>query len=126
MSDTTPRTPTIAVVAADLMFGARIRAAATDAGVAARFARNLEQLTQTAADADLVIIDLDTRWLDAPAAIRALKESATSNATPLVAFVSHVRADLIESARAAGADRVMARSAFVAQLSELLAGLRTR
>jgi hypothetical protein len=40
---------------------------------------------------------------------------------PVVAFASHVRADLIAEARAAGADRVLARSAFVAELPALVA-----
>jgi hypothetical protein len=38
----------------------------------------------------------------------------------LIAYVSHVREDLIAAARAAGADRVLARGAFSKLLPDLL------
>ena len=38
----------------------------------------------------------------------------------MIAFVSHVRVDHAEAARAAGASRVLARSAFVKELPELV------
>jgi hypothetical protein len=38
----------------------------------------------------------------------------------IIAFVSHVREDAIAAARSAGADRVLARSAFVRELNNLL------
>jgi CheY-like chemotaxis protein len=119
MTDTEKVPKTIAVVAADLIFAARIRAAADAAGVRARFARNDAELIDVAADADLVIVDLDARWLDPSTSIQRVKQQY---ARPIVAFVSHVRTDAIEAARAAGADRVLARSAFVQQLPDILNG----
>src|SRR5688572_19759482 len=119
MADTEKRPETVAVVAADLIFASRIRAAADAAGVRARFARNDAELIDAAADADLVIVDLDARWLDPSASIRRVKQE---HGKPVVAFVSHVRTDAIEAARAAGADRVLARSAFVQQLPDILNG----
>jgi len=41
---------------------------------------------------------------------------------PTVGFVSHVQANLIADARRAGVDQVLARSAFVTQLPQLLQG----
>jgi CheY-like chemotaxis protein len=41
---------------------------------------------------------------------------------PTVGFVSHVQADLIDAARAAGVDDVLARSVFTARLAEILKG----
>ena len=117
MSDTANQPGSVAVVAADLIFASRIRAAAAAAGVRTRFARNHTELLAAAAEADLVIVDLDARWVDPATSIQRLKEHVT---TPVVAFVSHVRADAIEAARNAGADRVLARSAFVSQLPEIL------
>jgi CheY-like chemotaxis protein len=121
MTDTLPF-KTVAVVAADLIFDARIRGAADEAGINVVFARNPQQLRDAAAGADLVILDLDARWLDPNQAIRSLRRDPATSTKPIVAFVSHVRADAIEAARNAGADRVLARSAFVKLLPSILAG----
>lgn len=121
MTDRHDRPRHVAVVAADLLFASRIRAAAEQLGVRATFARNADQLAEAAATADLVILDLDTRWLDAPVAIRDLKRGAARH-PPVIAFVSHVRTDAIDAAREAGADSVLARSAFVRSLAEILTG----
>jgi CheY-like chemotaxis protein len=120
MRDATDRAH-IAAVAADMIFGSRIRGAAQLAGVEVRFARDAASLTQAAAGARLVLLDLDARWLDIPGSIHALRSDDATAAVEIVAFVSHVRTDAIEAARAAGADRVLARSAFVRELPALLA-----
>jgi CheY-like chemotaxis protein len=49
-----------------------------------------------------------------------LKADAELRAVPLVAFVAHVDAGLQAEARAAGCDRVMARSIFFKNLTALL------
>jgi CheY-like chemotaxis protein len=114
----------VLAVTADLLFAARIRAAAEQAGVALRLVRSGEDVVALAAEQQprLLLLDLDARWLDAPAVIRALKGAAATAAIPVVAYVSHVREDAIAAARAAGAERVLARSAFVRLLPGLLAG----
>jgi CheY-like chemotaxis protein len=118
MSDTQEPAAYVAAAVADLIFGARVRAAAEQAGVAVRFIRSMEEVVAAGAGARLVLLDLDAKWLDAPVAITAL---LGQDVPPrIVAFVSHVRGDAIEAARAAGAERVLARSAFVRQLPELL------
>jgi CheY-like chemotaxis protein len=119
MGDTEKRPAVVAVVAADLIFASRIRAAAAAAGMRTLFARSDDELMEAAAQADLILLDLDARWLDPSASIPRLRQDHT---TPIVAFVSHVRTDAIEAARAAGADRVLARSAFVKQLPDILNG----
>jgi CheY-like chemotaxis protein len=113
---------TILAVVDDLMFGSRIRGAAQHAGVNVVFVRATADLLARAAGAELVLLDLETRWLDAPAAITALKAAAATAAVPVVAFGPHVAADALTAARLAGADRVLARSAFVKLLPELLRG----
>ena len=67
----------------------------------------------------LLIIDLDARWLDAPTLIRAVKAAVAD--TAVVAFAPHVRTKELAAAREAGADRVLARSAFMRLLPELMA-----
>lgn len=69
-------------------------------------------------EATLVLVDLGLRAADAVAAIRALK--ARAPLPRVVAFGSHVDGETLAAARAAGADRVLARSAFSAKLADLL------
>lgn len=115
--------------ATDMIFTARIRAEATAAGAAIGVARGVESLRKkldpSAADAAagsaasprLVVVDLD-----ADDAIAAVSASAAAKHRPrIVAYVSHVRADLAQAAREAGADEVLARSAFVVRLPRLAA-----
>ncbi|HET9985429.1 MAG TPA: hypothetical protein VFQ38_17640 [Longimicrobiales bacterium] len=108
-------------LAADLIFSARIRGAAQAAGVAAATVNRPDDLVARALAAPprLVLVDLDARG-DIAGAIRRLKADPATAAVPVVAFVSHVREDAIAGAREAGADRVMARSAFVRELPALL------
>jgi CheY-like chemotaxis protein len=110
--------PTVVAVVPDLMFASKIRGAAVQAGVAVVFVRSAPELLERAAGARLVLLDLETRWLDAGTAIRALKQEA--NAARVVAFASHVLGEILTAARGAGADRVLARSAFVRELPDLL------
>lgn len=112
----------VVAVVNDLMFGSRIRGAASQVGVAVVFARSSDALHEQAAGAGLVLVDLDTRWLDVDADIRRLKTDAATSSATIVAFGSHLQTEILTAARAAGADRVMARSAFVKVLPELLRG----
>jgi len=70
-----------------------------------------------------LLIDLNHRSGRAVELIEQLKSEGGTAAIPLVGFLSHVQTDLAASARAAGCDMVLARSAFVKQLPELLANL---
>jgi len=105
----------------DLMFGSRIRAAAEAGGTGALVSTRSDRIVKTvAAGARIVFIDLDTRAADPVALISRLKEGAATRDARVVAFASHVRTDLIEAARTAGADRVLARGAFARLLPELV------
>jgi hypothetical protein len=53
-------------------------------------------------------------------AIMALKRDPDLSATKTLGYVSHVDTATSEAARAAGIDQVMARSAFVDQLGNIL------
>lgn len=116
----------ILAVLDDLLFTSKIRAAATGAGASVSFARTRDAALRAVAEhaPALVILDLDNPRTDPIGIVSALKSDAATREVPTLCFVSHVHAALIESARAAGADEVMARSAFTQRLPELLA--RTR
>jgi CheY-like chemotaxis protein len=110
----------VLAVVNDLMFGSRIRGAADNLGVRVIFARSAAALEEQAPLARLILLDLGTRWLDPARHIVALKASAATAPVPIVAFGSHVETEILTAARAAGAERVLARSAFVKVLPQLL------
>lgn len=114
--------PLIALVA-DLIFGSKISATAVHLGVAVRIVRSaaalIEAVTGAAAVApSRVLLDLSVEGLDGPALVRDLKQRAPG--VVVVAFLPHVEVELAKQARAAGADQVLARAAFVKQLPEIL------
>lgn len=103
----------IAALVADLMFASRIRGPAPGA----RTAHNADGLLKVLGPATrLVLIDLHSRG--AIQAIPAAREAAPT--ATIVAFGSHVETETLQAAREAGADRVMARSAFVRELPALV------
>jgi CheY-like chemotaxis protein len=67
----------------------------------------------------VVFVDLAAGDLVAPSALRAYQEQAGLG-TPFVAFGSHVDAEALAAARAAGCDPVLPRSRFSAELPDLL------
>lgn len=106
----------------DLLFRSKIRTVATELGVEIVFARSAEEVIEQtrARKPALVILDLNSQALEPLATLEKLKADAALADVRTLGFVSHVQAGLIESARAAGADEVLARSAFAARLPEIL------
>ena len=68
----------------------------------------------------LLVIDLNYSAAEPLELITALKQDITSMDIHLLAFVSHVQADLRTAAVTAGCDTVVARSAFAQTLPEVL------
>jgi CheY-like chemotaxis protein len=112
----------ILALVADLMFSSRIRAAGSASGVEVRFARTAGDAAEQARALrpSLVLLDLNAAPLAPLDTIARFKADPALAGVRIVGFVSHVQADLVEAARAAGIDQVMARSAFVSKLPELL------
>jgi CheY-like chemotaxis protein len=106
--------------AADLMFASRIRATAEAGGRQVKLVRSGAALEAAARThpGTLVLLDLEARGLDLAVLMPALRAADAQ----VIGFVAHVRTDLIELARAHGVQRVLARSAFVRELPDLLAG----
>ena len=110
----------------DLLFSVKISTAAKALGVDIYFERAADSVLPRIREKrpDLVIFDLNSsklRPLDAIAEIKtdpALKEVRT------LGFVSHVQTATIDAARQAGVDQVLARSAFVERLGEILTSNR--
>jgi CheY-like chemotaxis protein len=67
-----------------------------------------------------VILDLNNPRTDPLGTVESMKADPALAAVPTVGFASHVQTDVIEAARRAGVDDVMARSAFAQNLPEIL------
>jgi hypothetical protein len=110
MAETLP----ILVLVRDLMFQSKISATARAANIATKIVRDPAAIANQ--DAPMLIADLNQEG-----AIAAAGAWVAATGKSAVGFVSHVDAAAIAQARAAGIQTVMARSAFVQQLSALLA-----
>jgi CheY-like chemotaxis protein len=112
----------VLAVVDDLLFSSKIRAAAERAGQPVTFVRTREGLVDriAAMQPSLVIFDLDRDPLDPVSAIREIRARETGRRNRLVAFVRHTSTDRIAAAREAGADLVLARSAFFTTLGDVL------
>ncbi len=124
MSNPQTPAPAILALAGDLLFSSRIQGTARLVGAEVVLCPRPDALVDRvrAASPDLVLVDLDARGWDPVEVIGMLVGTHGVPSDRIVAFVSHVRTDAIEAARTAGAGRVMARSAFVRALPELLRG----
>ena len=106
----------------DLLFRSKIRTTAKLAGVELTFARTPAEIldqSRTLKPA-LVIFDLNSAKAEPIETIAAMKNDPALASVRTLGFVSHVHTDLIEAARTAGIDDVMARSAFAGNLAEIL------
>ena len=111
----------ILAVVEDIFFLAKIQQTARQLGLTVESvapAALAERLAPGGAGA--ILLDLNHRSGKAVALVEALKNDPATRSIPVVAFLSHVQTDLAQAARAAGCDRVLARSAFSQQLPVLL------
>ncbi len=112
----------------DFLFRSKIRATAKQAGVTVTFAKTPAELLEQARTLkpSLVIFDLNSPTMAPVETIAAMKQDAALAPIRTLGFVSHVDVDAIHAAREAGADDVMARSAFAGQLGDILMSDRTQ
>lgn len=113
----------ILVVADDLLFRSKISTAAKALGVVVRAATTPEAAIERAREDQptLVLLDLDGQRPAPFEVLRRFAEDDKLKQLPTLGFVSHVHADLARQARELGIGTVMARSAFVDNLSRILA-----
>jgi CheY-like chemotaxis protein len=111
----------------DLMFASRIATTARQLGVDVVFVKSAPEMTQASAAApSMIILDLNSRRDDAISTLTAIKADSALAGVRTIGFVSHVQGELIASAREAGIDEVLARSAFVERLPDILSRDRQR
>jgi CheY-like chemotaxis protein len=116
----------ILAVLDDLMFTSKIKTTAAQLGVTVGFARSadaaLAEMRKT--PPALVILDLNNPRTEPLSIVARMKQDPALAPVPTVGYASHVQTDVIQAARQAGVDNVLARSAFTQQLPEILGGHR--
>lgn len=111
----------IVAVVDDIFFFAKIHQTAQQLGIPVEQV-SPEVLRDHLASAGVgaILLDLNHRSGKAISTLQDLKNNPATCGIPVVAFLSHVQTDLARSARAAGCNHVLARSAFSQQLPQLL------
>ena len=108
------------------MFMSKIKSAASRLGVTVAFVKSMDvavaEMRKTSPR--LVIFDLNNPRTDPLSIVATMKGDPTLASIPTVGFVSHVQSDVIHAAQEAGVDDVVARSAFVERLADILTRAR--
>ena len=114
----------VVCVVDDLIFSVRISTAARALGAPVFFERDPEKALAGIRDKapSLVIFDLNAARLRPLDIIASMKADPALQTVRTLGYVSHVDSDVIASARRAGIDEVLARSAFTNRLGEILTG----
>ena len=105
----------------DLLWATRVKSTAEALGLVARPVRSRAMAEDRLAEGGVtgLIVDLET----GPFGLDLIAWAVERGVGPVVAFGPHVAAEALAAARAAGADRVMARGAFADRLPQILRGL---
>jgi hypothetical protein len=106
----------------DLLFVSRINEAADHFGIPVRGARDADGLAAAARGARLIIIDL--RHPDAMRALELLAGDPDTAGIESFGFVGHAEIDVMETAKALGCKRVLAKSQLAAELPRLFGRLK--
>jgi PleD family two-component response regulator len=117
----------VIAVVEDMFFASKIKATAEHLGIEVRFPRSAGAVVTSAhaSEPALIIVDLHSERCDPFALAVALKADDRLRRLPLLGFFSHVQTALQRRAEESGFDRVMPRSAFAKQLSEILQNTKT-
>ena len=112
----------IVCVLDDLLFSVKISTAAKALGAEVFFERTPGNVVTRVREKQpsLVIFDLNSIKLKPIEAIAELARTPDTADVPTLGFVSHVDSETIAAARGAGVGEVLARSAFVDQLGNIL------
>jgi PleD family two-component response regulator len=106
----------------DLFFIVKINEAAKRSGFACEFLRSAQEVLDRARQDPplLIIVDLNARSFHPVELISRLRAEESLKRVSIIAFVSHIEAELKTRAQSAGASMVLARSAFSMNLPQIL------
>jgi PleD family two-component response regulator len=119
----------ILAVVDDLLFTVKISDAAKRVGLDVEFLKSAHDVVAKAAQEKplLIILDLNNNSVEPLPLISALKDDGDLKGISIIGYLSHVQGELKQKAHEAGANIVMARSAFSQNLQQILkrhAGVR--
>jgi PleD family two-component response regulator len=111
----------------DMFFASKIKAVAEHLTVEIRFPRSTDALVAAVREEApaLIIVDLHSQRCEPFSLAERLKADDVARSIPLLGFFSHVQTALERKAKESGFDRVMPRSTFTRQLSEILQQTKT-
>ena len=111
----------VLAVLEDLLFTVKINDAAKRAGLEVEILKSEKDVLEKAKEKPLLIImDLNCACIEPVRLISALKSSPETKPISIIAFLSHIQGELKQQAQEAGANMVMARSAFSQNLQQIL------
>jgi PleD family two-component response regulator len=112
----------ILAVVDDLLFTVKINDAAKRVGLDVVFLKSERDVLDKAADEKplLIILDLNNNSVEPLHLIEKLKAHGDLKKISLIGYLSHVQGELKQKAHEAGANIVMARSAFSQNLQQIL------
>ncbi|MBL8222287.1 MAG: response regulator [Bryobacterales bacterium] len=111
----------ILALVGDLMFTVKITEAAKRNGMQVEYVKTDEDFAERVKEKPrLVIVDLNIHTAQPVELIHALKANPETKNVSVLGYVSHIQGDLKLKAQEAGADLVLARSAFTQNLPQLL------
>jgi len=111
----------VLAVVDDLLFTVKIGDAARRTGLTPEFVKSEKDVLEKAKERPrLIIFDLNASAVNPLKVISALKANEDTRAISLIAYLSHIQGELKQQAHDAGADMVMARSAFSQNLLQIL------
>lgn len=111
----------ILAVVDDLFFSVKISDAAKRTGLEVDFVKSEKDAVEKAKEKPLLIIlDLNISALSPLKLIGKLKGTSELKSISIIGFLSHVQGELKQKAQEAGANMVMARSAFSQNLQQIL------
>ena len=110
------------VVVDDLLFTVKINDAAKRVGLDAEFLKTEKDVIEKAKQEKplLIILDLNANSVQPLNLIQKLKSDGDLKRISIIAYLSHVQGELKQKAHEAGANIVMARSAFSQNLQQIL------
>ena len=111
----------------DLIFSVKISTAAKALAAPVFFERSPEMVLPRIREKQpsMVIFDLNSATLRPLEVISQMKADPRLRDIRTLGYVSHVQTDVIDAARVAGIDEILARSAFSDQLGRILSAPRT-
>ena len=112
----------ILAVVEDLMFTVKISDAAKRAGLEVEFLKSERDVIEKATEEKplLIILDLNFSAVQPLKLISKMKSNGEMKQISVIGYLSHVQGELKQQAQEAGANMVMARSAFSQNLQQIL------